>query len=322
MQFSIREFVAPEDYQAAVDIQNAVVPMTPAVVEDYADYDRTRDQKYMLLRWLAEVDGQPVGMAQVGQYQWNYDPGRFNMNVRVVPDFRGQGIGTALYDTILTTLEPYDPAELRGGTWEDQTAGVRFLAKRGFEEKMRFSESHLDLPSFDPTPYAGLLEKVAAQGIKITNVTELAGDPDRNRKLWELEMETVRDVPGGEEFQMLTFERWCKDRVQQATFLPEAYVIALAGDEHIGMSCLWSDRASDMLYTGLTSVRREWRRRGIATALKVHALSWGKANGNSIAKTDNEVGNVGMLAINQQLGFVKQPDQIEYVKVIREGVPA
>jgi mycothiol synthase len=68
------------------------------------------------------------------------------------------------------------------------------------------------------------------------------------------------------------------------------------------------------LRTGLTAVRRAYRRRGIALALKVRSLEFGKANGYSSVQTENESNNRGMLAINDELGFVKNPAWAHYLK--------
>jgi GNAT superfamily N-acetyltransferase len=114
------------------------------------------------------------------------------------------------------------------------------------------------------------------------------------------------------------FEKWRKDIIEDPMFLPDAYFVALDGAEYVGMSNLWDDRASDHLNTGLTGVKRSHRRRGIATALKVRAIAYAKANGHPLIKTGNEVGNRPMLSINQRLGFVRQPDWITLKKVLRE----
>jgi GNAT superfamily N-acetyltransferase len=59
---------------------------------------------------------------------------------------------------------------------------------------------------------------------------------------------------------------------------------------------------------------RSHRRRGIAVGLKVHALKFAKDLGYKRTITENAAVNVGMLAINGQLGFVRNPAWVRYVK--------
>jgi mycothiol synthase len=91
------------------------------------------------------------------------------------------------------------------------------------------------------------------------------------------------------------------------------------------MSQLWHSQASPDLYNGLTGVLRSHRRRGIALALKLRGIAYAKALGRPTIKTWNESNNRAMLAINEALGFVKQPAWIDFVKVLRpddETTPA
>jgi GNAT superfamily N-acetyltransferase len=54
----------------------------------------------------------------------------------------------------------------------------------------------------------------------------------------------------------------------------------------------------------LTVVRRDWRRRGLATALKRRELEWAAANGFREIVTWTQLGNDGMRSVNESLGFV------------------
>ncbi len=48
--------------------------------------------------------------------------------------------------------------------------------------------------------------------------------------------------------------------------------------------------------------------------LKLKAIRYAADHGVRVLKTWNETGNEGMLKINTQLGFVRQPAWIEYAK--------
>ena len=54
---------------------------------------------------------------------------------------------------------------------------------------------------------------------------------------------------------------------------------------------------------GLTVVHRDWRRRGLARALKARELEWAAANGYREVVTWTQRGNDGMRALNEQLGY-------------------
>ena len=95
--------------------------------------------------------------------------------------------------------------------------------------------------------------------------------------------------------------------------------MALDGDEYVGDSMLALNLADPTkLQTDLTDVIRSHRRRGIATALKVHALSKAKTTEAEFVETDNEENNP-MFGLNQKLGFKAVPAWIEYRLVLDEA---
>jgi GNAT superfamily N-acetyltransferase len=96
-------------------------------------------------------------------------------------------------------------------------------------------------------------------------------------------------------------ERWESEWVTW----PEATFAAFAGDELVGMAGLVQDddrpeRAENVL----TTVRRDWRGRGLARALKEHAIAWASARGLREIYTWTQTGNENMRAVNERLGYV------------------
>jgi RimJ/RimL family protein N-acetyltransferase len=191
---------------------------------------------------------------------------------------------------------------------------VRFLAERGFRETQRSWESRLDPAAFDPSPYGDAAAKPAAHGIEIRTLRELEADPQLAEKLHELYWVLDQDVPSPDPPTRTTLEQFHKEHFGSPNLLPDGYFIAVDGSEYVGLSALWSSQGNGDLYTGLTGVRREYRRRGIALALKLRGIDYAKRQGAPVIKTWNEINNRAMLSINEALGFVKQPAWIEYVK--------
>ncbi len=70
------------------------------------------------------------------------------------------------------------------------------------------------------------------------------------------------------------------------------------------------------LLQAFTGVRREYRGRGIAMALKRKVLGYGKGRGCTWIKTWNASTNWPILALNERLGFRRQPAWSEYAKAL------
>ena len=311
MQPTIRPFT-PDDYAAAVDVSNRVWPDYPNTVDEWRHEDEHRDPKCRAEKWVAEVDGSVVGYAGYEQYLGQYHPQKFGVFASLLPEHRGRGLGTALFEAVRAGLAPYDPIRLTADTREDQGRGVAFLSRHGFVEVMRSWESRLDLAGFEPAHFEPAASQALGNGLVLRAWPELAAVPDRERRMWLLSQELVRDVPSTDAHTPVDFDYYVRERLGHPDFIPEALLVALDGDEWVGFTQLWRSQASPELYTGLTGVKRSHRRRHIALALKVHSIADAKARGVPQIKTWNEQNNRGMLAINERLGFVKQPAWIIY----------
>ena len=125
-------------------------------------------------------------------------------------------------------------------------------------------------------------------------------------------------MPHPDALTLPDFDHYVQTRFQHPDLLPDGYLVALDGDECVGLTKLWRSQANDDLYTGLTGVRRTHRRRGIALALKLRAIRFAQERGSSEIKTWNEVANEGMLAINVRLGFVRQPAWVVVTKILKD----
>lgn len=69
--------------------------------------------------------------------------------------------------------------------------------------------------------------------------------------------------------------------------------------------------------TGVTATRREYRRRGLATALKLHIIQFAKAHGVQEIFTTNDSQNP-MYQLNLALGFKPQPSWVRVEKQLMQ----
>jgi mycothiol synthase len=303
-----------EDYEALSDVLNTIWPDRPTVPQAMKERDKRRDPNYFFQRLVGERDGAIVAVGGYGESDWTHVPGKFFIMVQVHPDHQRQGLGTRLYDHIMSDLAERNPTIFESHAREDRPEGMDFLEKRGYKRTLKDQMSELVVADFDPAPFAwtaGQMEKV---GVEIRTVAELiAAGVEWEREMWELEYELLQDVPTDDPVTKQPFERWV-DWHTHPSFIPEAYFIAIKDGRFIGVTSLWQSMAEkDMLHTELTAVVRDLRRKGIATALKVRAIGFARERGARAIKTENEENNP-MYDLNVRLGFRPIPAWWTYRK--------
>lgn len=309
-----RFFDAERDYPAITQLFNANFPESAESETEMRYHDFYRDPGHHFARFVVEEAGQVIASASWSQSVYNYHPKHFQLEIFVLPEYQGKGIGRDLWNHVTAELQALQPEKLRAWTRESQRRAPRFFLDRGFTEERREVESWLDVAKFDFTQFEGAIERAENQGIRLITLAELgASDPEMRHKLFELSNAIRLDIPASEPPTPIEFEVWAK-RFEQPNYLPEGQFIAMDGDIMVGTSMLWGRQADTDLQTGTTGVLRTHRRRGIALALKLRAIEFARQKGAPIIRTDNAETNIGMLSINRALGFVPQPAWLIYVK--------
>jgi GNAT superfamily N-acetyltransferase len=287
--------------------------------EDIRQEDAERDPAFKFGRWIAEVDGQVVAGGEHNHNAGHYHLHKFLMDVFVHPEYQGQGIGTALHQHITDALQAHDPISARGAVREDMVATVNFLQHRGWREAFRLWESFLDVTTFDPTPFNSVEAAVLTRGIELKTLPELADDPGRDRKLYDLAWEIRQDFPEIDAATRESFEEFVEHQLNDKQLVPEAYFVAVHEGVYVGYSShtTFGDQP-DVLRIAQTGVQRAYRRRQIGQALKLRGVAYARTHGFHYVRTVNASSNRGILAINERMGFVKRPAWIEFVKTFRD----
>ncbi len=316
---TIRTF-QDEDYAPAIALSNLVYPDYPWSESEWRHWDEQYDgQRVQLVRLVAEdPEGKMVGVAEWHHNPQSYDPQKLTIDVMVHPEHQGHGIGSRLYAALEAGMAPLEPVLLWANARETHTSGVRFLERRGFEEKRRAWESRLPVAGFDPAPF---VEK-AARAVEDLEVTTVAADREKDpewiQKLYDLDLEVGEDVPRVDVYTPLPLEEHMKRMLENPTWLPDAHFLAKdAGGGYVAESNMFrSDELPDILYQGITGTRRTHRGRGVALALKLRTVEYARQRGTREIRTWNDTLNAPMLHINVKMGFVRQPAWISFEKQV------
>jgi GNAT superfamily N-acetyltransferase len=243
-----------------------------------------------LVYLVARLDREPVACGFV----YPDPPGYAEAHLVVVPDARNRGIGSALLREVGAAARAAERDELQGEVREDDDLSRAYLDRRGYSVVGGEKAVALDLAALE-TPRPSL-----PAGIRIVTRAER---PDLTDALYPIGAEGAADIPGepGEP----TYEQWRANDIDRPTREAKFCFIALHGDDPVGYATL--DNYGRDAFHGLTTVKRDWRRRGIATVLKQAQIAAAKEAGFRRLVTGSEERNTPMRNLNAKLGYKPEP---------------
>ena len=264
-----------------VDVWNAITPDEPTTLDQQRDR-RERDPRRLYV--LAESDGRMVGCGFAGPSD---SPDRGFVAPRVLTDARRRGAGTALLRELVGHLDGLGYVVASSHVDGTDAGSLAFARRFGFEEVDRQVEQ-VRVVGDEP-------RAVPPAGIELVSVAER---PDLLAEAYDLAVEGYADMATATPVTV-ALEDWL---AEEAT-LPGGSFAALADGEVVGFSGLCRLPDVTVAEDGLTVVRRAWRRRGVAEALKRAELAWAAQNGIREVVTWTQRGNEGMRALNERLGY-------------------
>jgi len=150
-------------------------------------------------------------------------------------------------------------------------------------------------------PLTDLPERPLPDGISVRPAM-----PKDYRKIWEAANEAFKDEYGASE----PTEEWYQSYSANPNFLPILWQVAWDGDEVVGSVQNYVSMEENELenrrrgYTEGISVRREWRGRGIASALICRSMAMFKAlNMDEVALTADTQNPTGAMRLYTTLGY-------------------
>ena len=276
------------DELISLEVYNTVWPHDAVTIDAVHSF---RDSAQGYIDYLVREDGVILGSGVGATFA--YRARRVVTLITVLAGQRRRGAGTALYEAISMWASERGVRELEVSVSGNDPESLSFAQRRGFTEERREVGLVLSLAGISPPqvqPPAGI------------EIVTWAQRPELARGMYEVDLETHPDIPGFEDVAVEPFEDWMVHLMQRPTDSPGATFIALAGAEVVGFAKL-SLTAPTAAGHAMTAVKRAWRGRGIARALKATEINWALANGYTELHTSNEERNAPINRLNARLGY-------------------
>jgi len=167
-------------------------------------------------------------------------------------------------------------------------------------------EMHLDLSTVDTHALAALCGHLEVMGLAVSTLErEAAEDPEAVGRAYQCHMMCRRRQPPAVlRREPIPFDRWRESLVSGPDALLDLFFIATRGREFVGVCLLERVQGwPDTLRSGFTGTLPLWGGKGVAKALKAHALLHAARQGCRRVETSSLQVNQGMCAINRALGF-------------------
>lgn len=310
-----------ENYKTYVAIHNVIYPEMPLKVETRRYEDEQHNTAYHQARDFILKDETIIGYGGFGEAFWfGDDGGYFWMNICIHPDQQRQGAAAFWYANAESRICDLGGKHIMVETIETEIGAIEMLRRRGFTQVMRNARSRVDLTELDFDAMPNRAAQLAAEGIEIRTLRDLKGSySDWVARALDITNAIGVDVPRSEEYRPIPlrdFKRWMAHphSDENGWF----YAVDTQIDEVIGLSTIHYDPNNPQkVKVGETGVRRNYRRRGIARALKIATMRFAHSVGGRTIDTDNEENNP-MYKLNLQLGFKPLPANVEFKKTLQK----
>ena len=220
---------------------------------------------------------------------------------------------TALFLEALTRASALGYRQLLSVVRQDHRPQVEFLGAAGFRNAYQSWGAHLELSSFDFTPYRALEKKHYLDGTEVHSYT-----PENTDAPWDalhrLYAEGLKSTPKNP----TTTHDSDSPEYFRSEIAPGRVFAAVRRGEVLSYTALGLNKTG--VDSEHTATRAASRGQGLATLLKATALAWAREQGYATASTGGNVANLPMLRVNTRLGYRPEPMWLTWVRDLPAGV--
>lgn len=302
IQFKPAEYA--ESLSQVAMIRTEALPDVPISKAELREQQRLRPSGLFRHFELIEADGELAGFWMLQQEPMFVNPGEMHLRCLIREAYQNRGIECEAVAKGIALAKQQNLTKVVALARTTHPGFSSALADAGFRAFHRDIISSLDLSRFCPDNWQAELSRISDQGIRIRCAKELESDnPSWIEQAYQVHIKLMQDVPFASHYTAPAFETWASKVRNPNLYDLSLMFFAFDNGTIVGETTLFRyDRKPELCLTGLTAVVREWRRRGIALALKIHSISFAKAHGIERIDTGNEEDNPAYL-MNRKLGY-------------------
>jgi len=304
-----------EDAALVADLESLRDPSEPRDPVLLRHWWQMGDEHEVTMRRVDIRDGASVAYVGASHERWQPEDERFG-TVRHI--LRADVWSEAGYVDLLRVGEEWLRREqattVVARVREDFANEIAVLERLGYREERRTRVSELDLVA-----HRDKIRRIAGdtatamreQGISLMTLSD-DRDPAKYRKLYDMMIESERDIPATVPWRTLTFDEWRRFWFDNPVIRTDRFWIAREGDGIVGTSILDTPAVRGVPWTAYTGTLRSVRGRGIARALKYQSMAQAIDDGFTRVRTNNDADNPPILRINQEMGYQLVAPVIEF----------
>lgn len=285
----------PEDLRSEDEILSSYMLLTPEAFEEH---------------WVSDTE-----RAVVSAFDMNSTHPVDNLTVEVVVDPRAEHLvveALALVDEIANRGKP---KSVSVWTNDMRRERMKLIEDHGYHLVQTVPMTRMDLATFEASSFAERRQAVADAGVRLTTAYELEKEGfDWVTSLYHATWEMVQDMPRTHDAVQPTIEQYREMLKNRSVYVKDLMFIAVADEKIVAYSRITpAETMPHLARTGLSGTTRDYRRKGIITALKVMAIEAVRDRGYTLLQTDNDARNP-MYRLNLELGFTNRWNFLQYEK--------
>lgn len=299
----------PADAEGISAILHEEVPPHPVTPAGVLHWLTAPPQRARSRIWVAGDEEGVAGFAEASLRWSTQKRDVVDVWAYVAPGARGRGLGSALFVEAERHAREIGARTL--DSWTYLPAGERFLEARGFRAEGGERLSRLEPDTAVTTELGELERQKAAEGFRLVRLGDVR---DQLAGLHRVYADAAADIPEHFPEDDLRLEEWRRETLEHPQLSADGSFVVLAGDVPAALAFVEVDEPAGLAANEMTGTLREFRRRGLARLAKLAMIRWAAEQGLKAILTSNAEENVGMVRLNESLGYRRVLFQAHYVR--------